>query len=72
MCLQACLGLEVQGQHGRVCLKNPVLPAFLEEVTIRGLQLPAGRMDIAITRHDGDVGVRLVRREGEGELMVSM
>jgi glycogen debranching enzyme len=71
-CLQACLGLEVSGTHGRVCLKNPVLPPFLEAVTIRGLSLPQGNLDIAVTRHDGDVGVRLVRREGEAELVVSM
>jgi hypothetical protein len=29
-------------------------------------------MDIVVTRHEGDVGVRLMRREGEGELVVSM
>lgn len=72
LCLQACLGLEVHGVHGRVNLKNPVLPPFLEEVTIRGLRLPRGTLDFCVTRHDGDVGVRLVKREGEAELMVSM
>lgn len=72
LCLQACLGLEVSGVHGRVSLKNPVLPAFLEEVTIRGLSLPGGTLDIAVTRHEGDVGVRLVKREGEAGLVVSM
>jgi hypothetical protein len=55
-----------------VNLKNPVLPPFLEEVTIRGLRLPRGTLDFCVTRHDGDVGVRLVKREGEAELMVSM
>jgi glycogen debranching enzyme len=72
LCLQACLGLEVRGGEGRVYLRNPAIPSFLQEVCIHGLQLPQGRMDIEVTRHNGDVGVRLMRRTGEVELVVSM
>jgi glycogen debranching enzyme len=72
LCLQACLGLEIDGARGRVFLRNPVIPEFLHHLSIRGLQLPQGRMDIEVNRHDGDVGVRLMRREGTAELVVSM
>jgi glycogen debranching enzyme len=72
LCLQACLGLQVHAGEGRVYLRNPAIPAFLQQICIRGLQLPQGRMDIEVTRHDGDVGVRLMRREGQAELSVSM
>jgi glycogen debranching enzyme len=72
LCLQACLGLEVHGAQGMVCLRNPVMPRFLDQIRIHGLRLPRGRMDIVVTRHEGDVGVRLMRREGQAELVVSM
>jgi glycogen debranching enzyme len=72
LCIQACLGLEVNGLEGRVCLVNPVMPAFLDQLRIRGIRLPKGQMDIVVTRHEADVGVRLMRREGEAELVVQM
>jgi glycogen debranching enzyme len=72
LCLQACLGLEVHGAEGLVRLRNPVMPPFLEQIRIQGLRLPRGQMDIVVTRHDGDVGVRLMRRKGEAALDVSM
>jgi glycogen debranching enzyme len=72
LCIQACLGLEVHGPESRVCLVNPVMPAFLDQLRIRGIRLPEGRMDIVVTRHEADVGVRLMRREGEAELVVQM
>ena len=72
LCIQACLGLEVHGTEGRVCLVNPVMPAFLDQLRIRGIRLPKGQIDIVVTRHEADVGVRLMRREGEAELVVQM
>lgn len=72
LCLQACLGLEVNGVRGEVYFRNPVMPAFLRQVHLRGLRLPQGRIDVVITHHDSDVGVRLVRREGDVKLVVSM
>ena len=72
MCLQACLGLDVRGTEDRVCLVNPVMPAFLDQLSIRGIRLPRGRMDIVVTRHATDVGVRLMQRTGRAELQVQM
>jgi glycogen debranching enzyme len=72
LCLQACLGLEVHGTAGRVCFRNPVVPPFLRHIRIDGLRLPQGEMDIEITRHQHDVGVRLMRRDGDVDLVVMM
>jgi glycogen debranching enzyme len=72
LCLQACLGLEVHGMQGRVTLHNPVMPPFLDRLHLKQLRLPQGQMDIVLTRHEGDVGVRTMRREGHAELLVSM
>ena len=72
LCLQACLGLEVRGTRNRVYLHNPVMPAFLEQLRVTGLRLPGGQMDIVVTRHEGDVGVRLMRRDGDVALDVAL
>jgi glycogen debranching enzyme len=72
MCLQACLGLEVDGARNRVSLRSPTLPPFLEQVRIEGLRLPGGRLDIVVTRHEKDVGVRLMRRDGDVALVVTL
>jgi glycogen debranching enzyme len=64
LCLQACLGLTVDGVRNRVSLCSPTLPPFLDEVRIDGLRLPGGDMDI--------VGVRLKRREGDVDLVVTL
>ena len=70
LCLQACLGLEVDGVNNRVCFHNPVLPAFLDHLHIRDLVVGNSTMDLAIARYSHGVGVRLTRREGEAELVV--
>jgi glycogen debranching enzyme len=72
LCLQACLGLEVRGQEGLVCFHNPVMPSFLGRLHLHGLRLPQGSMDVVVTRHENDVGVRLTRRDGPVEVLVAM
>jgi len=68
--LQACLGLVVDGPNRRVVLERPHLPPSIERVTIRGLRLGDASLDLACYRHDDDVSVRLVRRDGDVELAV--
>ncbi len=68
--LQACLGLVVDAPNRRVVLERPHLPASIETVTIRGLRVGDASLDLACHRHDDDVSVRLVRREGDLELAV--
>jgi glycogen debranching enzyme len=72
LCLQACLGLEVHAEDGIVRLRSPFLPPFLDRVCIEGLRLTNGSMDLVVTRHTRDVGVRMTRREGPVELQVLM
>ena len=50
---------------GVVRLENPVLPASLEKITLRGLTLGNGRIDIEV-RRDGDaVAMSVPRRSGD-------
>ncbi len=69
--LQACLGLSVSAPEQRLTFSKPVLPRFLQQVTIRGLKVADGRADLLLTRHDeGDVGVNVLRREGALDVVV--
>jgi glycogen debranching enzyme len=69
--LEACLGLTVSASERRLTFSKPILPRFLEQVTIRGLNVADARADLLLTRHnEGDVGVNVLRREGTLEVVV--
>jgi glycogen debranching enzyme len=68
--LQACLGLEVDGVGRRVVLTRPQVPIELKEIRIHDLEVAGARLDLSISREGGDVAVRVLRREGEVQVLV--
>jgi glycogen debranching enzyme len=62
--LQACLGLEFAPLANEIRLNNPRLPAFLDEVTLRDLQLGAAYMDLRVRRHGETVSLDTPRISG--------
>jgi glycogen debranching enzyme len=68
--LQACLGLEVYGHEKKLVFSSPLLPEALREVTIRDLRVGEASVDLVLSRRDGDVGVNVLRREGEVSVVV--
>lgn len=70
LCLQACLGLEVDGVGNQVHFRNPVLPPFLDQVHLKNLRVRDSTLDLIIARYPHGVGVRLARREGSAKLVV--
>jgi glycogen debranching enzyme len=69
--LEACLGLSVSASERTLTFSKPILPHFLRQVTIRGLNVADGRADLLLTRHnEGDVGVNVLRREGALDVVV--
>lgn len=69
--LQACIGLHIDGAGGKLVFSAPLLPAFLEEVRIKRLRVGRGTVDVRLTRHDDDVGINVLRREGEVSVLVA-
>lgn len=63
--LQACLGLDVRGSERKLVFSNPTLPAFLGQVQIKGLRVREARLDLSLARHEADVGINVMRREGD-------
>jgi glycogen debranching enzyme len=68
--LQACLGLTVSGTDGLVSFARPRLPAFLGEVRINNLEVAGAIVDLQLVRHEQDVGVNVLRREGDVQIIV--
>ena len=63
--LEAALGLEFDARRGEIRLRNPHLPAFLNEVILRELQLGSSSVDIRVRRHGDDVSLEVLRTRGQ-------
>ncbi len=68
--IQACLGLSIQAPDKRIYFNSPVLPPFLQRVTIKNLRVGKAALDLVFTRHEQDVGINVVRKEGEVEIVI--
>lgn len=55
--LQACLGIEVSALEKQISFEKPFLPPQIPDLTIRGLKLGAGAMDLALKRQANTVAV---------------
>lgn len=69
--LQSCLGIGFNPEARRVTLDEPVLPAFLNEVELRGLRVAGGRVDIALRRAGQEVAVNVLAREGNVQVITT-
>ncbi len=63
--LDASLGFEFNSQLGEIRLRNPRLPSFLDEVTIRGLTLGNGSVDFVLRRHGSEVSLQILHCRGD-------
>jgi glycogen debranching enzyme len=62
--VQASLGIGFDKGAGEIRFDRPVLPEFLEELHLRGLQAKHGTADVLLRRHHGDVTLNITRRQG--------
>ena len=65
MLLQSSLGLEFDQDRNEILLREPRLPAFLEEVTLRNLRLGKSTVDLMLRRHNNDVSIQVLRNDGQ-------
>jgi glycogen debranching enzyme len=68
--LQACLGLEINAFDAEVRFTRPQLPAALENLQIRNLEVAGATVDLLLLRDGPIVGVRELRRDGEVRIVV--
>ena len=67
--LQSCLGLSFEAEANRIIFRRPVLPDFLDEITLTGLSLPAGRVNVQVRRAHRGFVVEVLDRSAAVEVL---
>ncbi|HZW12923.1 MAG TPA: amylo-alpha-1,6-glucosidase [Noviherbaspirillum sp.] len=67
--LQACLGLSFNPQKSEVRFRHPQLPPFLDKIEIHDLLINGATLDLMLQRYPNNVGVNVVRKEGNAEVV---
>ena len=70
MLLSAALGLSVDGCNNEIALTRPVLPPSIPTLRLTGLPVGAGSVDILLENQPHDVGVTVLRRDGDVRVTV--
>ncbi|HET9394695.1 MAG TPA: hypothetical protein VFO36_01460, partial [Nitrospiraceae bacterium] len=65
-------GLRIDAPRRLVSFDRPVLPPFLERVEVRNLSVGTGRLDLVLDRHENEVALRVARRVGEAEVVLTV
>jgi glycogen debranching enzyme len=67
--LEACLGLRVSATARRVSFTRASLPGAVKWLQITNLAIGDARVDLFLERHPYDVGVTVLRRQGDVEIV---
>jgi glycogen debranching enzyme len=65
MLLAAALGLHIDGPRRQVTFADPALPEWLDWIRIENLTVGHAVVDLLCERHPHDVGISVLRREGD-------
>jgi glycogen debranching enzyme len=68
--LQAALGLTIQASRARVCFRRPMMPDFLDEISLTNLRVGESAVDVVLRRHDREVAVHVTHRDGPADVVV--
>jgi glycogen debranching enzyme len=63
--IDAALGLEFRPQTNEIHLRNPRLPAFLDYVILRNLQVGESSIDLKVRRHADEVSLEVLQARGK-------
>jgi glycogen debranching enzyme len=69
MLLGACLGLEIDAAARRVWFRRAMLPDRIDWIRLTNLAVLDANVDLLLTRHAQDVGIEVLRREGNVEIL---
>ncbi len=68
--LGACLGLEQAYSENEIRFRNPTMPAFLNEIILRNVQIGTSLADFRMHRHGNDVATNVVNRRGNAKILI--
>jgi glycogen debranching enzyme len=63
--VQATLGLTFDPSRAEICLHNPYLPSFLDNLLLRNVRLCDASVDLLVHRDGDAVSVEVIRAKGE-------
>ena len=66
--LQACLGLEFDPTTKAICFRNPRLPSFTDEITLRDLGFDGAKVDVTLRQVGEHASLRVLSNTGRVEV----
>jgi glycogen debranching enzyme len=70
MLLSAALGLSVDGCTNEITMSRPVMPGSVPVLRVTGLPIGGGSVDLLLENQPHDVGVTVLRRDGDARITV--
>jgi glycogen debranching enzyme len=70
--LQACLGIDIESAAGTISFHAPRLPEYIDWVELRDLRVGEGSVDLLLKRHHHNVGVEIMRKQGEVSVRIAV
>jgi glycogen debranching enzyme len=68
--LQSCLQVTVDSPRRILSFDKPALPEYLERVRIRNLMVGSGVFDLELERRDWDIGIHLIAKPSDWQVIV--
>ena len=68
--LGACLGVEQAHADNELRFREPLMPAFLDEIVLRNVRLGTSRADLRMHRYGDDVATTVLARNGSAKISV--
>ena len=69
MLVQSCLGLQIDAVASKVSFVRAALPQTIDWLRVMNLSVGSATVDLLLTRHEYDVSVTVLRREGSVEVV---
>jgi glycogen debranching enzyme len=66
--VQAALGMDIDAAHRRITFRRPSLPGSIDQLQLTNLVVGDARVDLLLERHERDVAVSVMSREGDLEI----
>lgn len=68
--LGACLGLEQAHTKNEIRFRDPIMPAFLDEIVLRNIKLGSSYADFRMHRYGTDVATNVLGRNGNAKILI--
>ena len=68
--IQSCLGMSFRQSARQLRFKAPLLPLFIQELRLTNLAVGDASVDLVFQRHPEDVGIHVVRRDGDVDIAI--